>query len=96
MYYAVTDDVSATIQDILRRFKKKNSDVRQLPAKVAIQLNDTHPTVSVPELMRILVDEEHLSWEEAYGTSSKFHRNFLTPIRHYKTGVCIHEPHGAA
>jgi len=52
--------VSASIRDILRRFKKRNTDWKLLPEKVAIQLNDTHPALSIVELMRILVDEEGL------------------------------------
>lgn len=57
-------------QDIIRRFKvsrkMKNQpiDFSLLPEKVAIQLNDTHPSLAIPELMRILVDEEGLSWEQ--------------------------------
>ena len=58
--------VSATFQDILRRFKKKISDFSLLPERVAIQLNDTHPAVAIPELMRILLDEELLNWDEAW------------------------------
>ncbi|EZG72982.1 phosphorylase [Gregarina niphandrodes] len=58
--------VCATIQDVLRRFKKKeNRDWRDLPKKVAIQLNDTHPTIGIPELIRILVDVEGLEWDLA-------------------------------
>lgn len=61
--------VSATLQDILRRFKKTHTDkdgLSQFPDKVAIQLNDTHPSLGIPELMRILVDSERLGWEEAW------------------------------
>jgi len=59
--------VSATLQDVLRRFRKK-ADRRweDLPDKVAIQLNDTHPAVGIPELMRILVDRERLDWDFAW------------------------------
>lgn len=57
---------SATIQDILYRFKKKHSDPRLLPEKVAIQLNDTHPTLAIPELLRILLYHERLDWETAW------------------------------
>jgi starch phosphorylase len=57
---------SATIQDILYRFKKKHTDLRLLPEKVAIQLNDTHPTLAIPELMRILLCHERLDWETAW------------------------------
>ena len=58
--------VSASIQRALERFKKHHSNLHQLPEKVTFQMNDTHPTVAVAELMRILVDEEGLSWDEAW------------------------------
>ena len=58
--------VSASVQRALARYKKNHSDIRRLPEKVAFQLNDTHPTVAVAELMRILLDEEDLGWEEAW------------------------------
>ncbi|MCM1283782.1 MAG: glycogen/starch/alpha-glucan phosphorylase [Muribaculaceae bacterium] len=58
--------VSASIQRALDRFKKHHSDLKELPKKVVFQMNDTHPTVAVAELMRILVDEEKLPWEEAW------------------------------
>jgi glycogen phosphorylase len=58
---------SATIQDILRRFRKTDSgEWDLLPDKVAIQLNDTHPAIAIPELMRVLVDEEALEWDRAW------------------------------
>lgn len=57
---------SATVQDILYRFKKKHVDPRLLPDKVAIHLNDTHPTLAIPELMRILVYHERLDWDTAW------------------------------
>ncbi|MCP4322341.1 MAG: glycogen/starch/alpha-glucan family phosphorylase [Psychromonas sp.] len=57
---------ACSVKDILRRFKRANSDWKLLPKKVAIQLNDTHPTIAIPELMRILVDEEHLDWDFAW------------------------------
>ncbi|MDD2332351.1 MAG: glycogen/starch/alpha-glucan phosphorylase, partial [Candidatus Cloacimonetes bacterium] len=63
--------VSATIQDILRRFFKKHSDLNLLPDKVAIQLNDTHPAVAIADLMRILVDEKSLPWDKAWEISSR-------------------------
>lgn len=56
----------ATLQDIIHRFSKKHKDIRLLPDKAAIQLNDTHPALSIPELMRILVDHEGLEWNEAW------------------------------
>jgi starch phosphorylase len=65
--------VACSLKDIIRRFHIKNDDWDEFPNKVAIQLNDTHPVVAVPELMRILVDEEQLDWERAWHiTSSSF------------------------
>ena len=58
--------VAATIQDILRRFRKKFDTFDKLPDMVVIQMNDTHPTIAVPELMRILLDEELLDWDTAW------------------------------
>ncbi|TVM19353.1 glycogen phosphorylase [Oceanidesulfovibrio indonesiensis] len=63
--------VAASLHDIVRRFKKKNDDFRDFPDKVAIQLNDTHPAVAVPELMRILVDVELVDWETAWSVCEK-------------------------
>lgn len=58
--------VSAGIQDIIRKYKKKKLDIKKLNEKVAIHINDTHPTLCIPELMRILLDDEGLSWDEAW------------------------------
>lgn len=63
--------VAASMQDILARFKKANSDWRTLPDKVAIQCNDTHPNLAIPELMRVLVDEEGLDWDLAWDITVK-------------------------
>ena len=63
--------VSASLQVMLDKYKKKHSDVRKLYEKVTIQMNDTHPTVAVAELMRLLIDEEGLSWDEAWETTTK-------------------------
>lgn len=63
--------VAATMQDILRRFTKKNSDFQKLPERVAIQLNDTHPSIAVPELMRVLVDTHGLPWDKAWDICQK-------------------------
>jgi starch phosphorylase len=63
--------VAASLADLLRRFRRANNDWRMLPEKVAIQLNDTHPALAVPELMRILLDEAHLGWEEAWDLTQK-------------------------
>lgn len=57
---------SATVQDIFYRFEKKHRDMSMLPEKVAIQLNDTHPTLAIPELMRILLDDKRLGWDDAW------------------------------
>ena len=58
--------VACSLQDILRRFRIKNDDWNQLPEKVVIQLNDTHPVVAIPELMRLLVDEHAVAWDQAW------------------------------
>lgn len=63
--------VSATIQDIVRRYKKTHSSFTEFPNQVAIQLNDTHPAISIPELMRILVDIERLEWDLAWDITVK-------------------------
>jgi starch phosphorylase len=57
---------ACSVADLLRRFRRTNSDWNVLPERVAIQLNDTHPAVTVPELMRILLDEGHLGWDQAW------------------------------
>ena len=58
--------VACSLADAVRRFQRGNSDWRSFPDKVAIQMNDTHPSLAVAELMRILVDQEHLGWDEAW------------------------------
>lgn len=58
--------VSATLQDIIRRYKKSHKTFTFFTDKVAIQLNDTHPAIAIPELMRILMDIEGLAWDEAW------------------------------
>jgi starch phosphorylase len=58
--------VSASLQDILRRFSADHSEIDQLPDRVAIQLNDTHPSIAIPELMRILLDRHGLEWDQAW------------------------------
>ena len=63
--------VASSLADLVRRFRKTNTDWRTLPNKVAIQLNDTHPTMAVPELMRILLDEVHLGWDEAWDLTQR-------------------------
>jgi len=63
--------VSATLQDIIRKYKIKHSSFEQFADKTCIQLNDTHPVVAIPELMRILIDDENLSWDKAWDITSK-------------------------
>ena len=63
--------VACSLADLVRRFRRTNTSWSALPDKVAIQLNDTHPTMAVPELMRILLDEAHLGWDEAWGLTQK-------------------------
>ena len=58
--------VACSLADLVRRFRRGNTDWNALPEKVAIQLNDTHPAMAVPELMRILLDEAHLGWDQAW------------------------------
>jgi starch phosphorylase len=63
--------VACSLGDLVRRFRRTNSDWNALPEKVAIQLNDTHPTMAVPELMRILLDEAHLGWDQAWDLTQR-------------------------
>src|SRR5271166_6084004 len=63
--------VACSLADIVRRFRRFNKDWEQLPEKAAIQLNDTHPSLAVPELMRILLDDAHLGWDQAWDLTKK-------------------------
>ncbi|MFR1527264.1 glycogen/starch/alpha-glucan phosphorylase [Anaerotignum sp.] len=63
--------ISATVQRVVERFKKHHTNFRELPDKVAFQLNDTHPTVAVAELMRVLVDENDVPWDDAWEITRK-------------------------
>lgn len=63
--------VSASVQQAIKKYKECHSDLHKLPEKVCFQLNDTHPTVTVPELMRILLDEEGMEWDEAWEITTK-------------------------
>jgi starch phosphorylase len=63
--------VACSLADLVRRFRASNAEWSALPQKVAIQLNDTHPTMAIPELMRILLDEAHLGWDEAWDLTQK-------------------------
>ena len=63
--------VACSLADLVRRFRRSNTDWSAFPQKVAIQLNDTHPSMAVPELLRILLDEAHLGWDEAWDITQK-------------------------
>src|SRR5690606_37902885 len=63
--------VACSVADILARHKRRHGSFDSLPDKVAIQLNDTHPSITVAELMRVLVDEELLGWDEAWSITQR-------------------------
>lgn len=72
--------VSCSLQDIIRRYFENHSDWSQFVDKTVIQLNDTHPAIAIPELMRIMMDEYHLPWDESWGMCKK--------ILHIQTTRC--------
>ena len=74
--------VACSLADLVRRFRRSNADWNALPDKVAIQLNDTHPSLAVPELMRILLDEAGLGWDQAWDIC--------------QTDPGLHQPHALA
>lgn len=63
--------ISASLQRAVDKFKSNHKDIFDLPKKVVFQLNDTHPTMAIPELMRILMDQEELGWEDAWSITSQ-------------------------
>lgn len=63
--------VSAGLQSIIRGFKRRNHNMKELPDKIAVHINDTHPALAVPELMRLLIDVEGLSWDDAWKVTTK-------------------------
>src|SRR5256712_6704450 len=63
--------VACSLADLVRRFRRANADWNALPDKVAVQLNDTHPAVAVPELLRVLLDEAHLGWDQAWDLTQR-------------------------
>ena len=63
--------ISASLQVALKKFKETNDDIHKLPEKIVFQMNDTHPTVAVAELMRLLLAQEGLNWDEAWGITTK-------------------------
>ena len=76
--------ISASIQTAIEKYKKNHDDIMKLPEKVTFQMNDTHPTVAVAELMRILLDEEGLAGNEAWEITTK---TCATPTIHYGGGA---------
>ena len=62
---------AATGQDVVRRYKETHADFEAFPDKVAFQLNDTHPTIAVAELMRVLMDENKLGWTKSWDMTTK-------------------------
>ena len=63
--------VACSLADLIRRFRRSNAEWSALPDRAAIQLNDTHPAIAVPELMRILLDEAHLGWDQAWDLTQR-------------------------
>jgi starch phosphorylase len=63
--------VSASLKDIMRRFFTDHDDLSELPSKVAIQLNDTHPAIAIPEMMRLLMDKHQLEWQSAWEITTR-------------------------
>lgn len=63
--------ISASVQRAVKKYLETHSDIKKFHEKVVFQLNDTHPTVAIPELMRILLDQEELSWDEAWAVTTK-------------------------
>ncbi len=63
--------ISATVQQVVKKFKKKHDNLQELPDKVTFHINDTHPSLTVPELMRVLMDDEGLEWDEAWKITTK-------------------------
>ncbi len=63
--------ISATIQQVVRQFMDQHEDIRQLPEKVVFHINDTHPSLTIPELMRVLMDDYGLEWTEAWGITHR-------------------------
>ena len=63
--------ISATIQQVIRQYMENHEDIRKLPEKVVFHINDTHPSLTIPELMRILMDEHDLEWSEAWSITNR-------------------------
>ena len=82
--------VACSLADLVRRFRRHNADWSTLPDKVAIQLNDTHPSLAVPELMRILLDDAGLGWDEAWDITRRTlaYTNHTCCPRRWRNGRC--------
>lgn len=82
--------VSASLQDVIKRFKAKHQDWSKFSEKACFQLNDTHPTIAVAELMRLFVDVEGMDWEQAWGITTKV--GVLLHWCLYAVTVCLPAP----
>lgn len=99
------DAAVAPIQDVIARFKEQHSDFNELPSKAVFTMNDTHPTIAVAELMRLLIDQEGLEWDNAWAITTKvIHHPMHYRRKPYKSEqkqsfedvVCsFRTPHGA-
>jgi starch phosphorylase len=86
--------VACSLADLIRRFRRSNSEWSVLPERAAIQLNDTHPALAVPELMRILLDEAHLGWDQAWDLTRRtlaYTNHTLLPEALEKWSVALFE-----
>ncbi len=84
--------VSATLQDALRRFKKVHGSLEEFTEKVFFQLNDTHPAIAIPEMMRLLMDEEGMEWDQAWGVTGRIfgytnHTVLPEALEHWSAGM---------
>jgi hypothetical protein len=89
---------AASLYDIVRRFKKSKKAWKEFPNSVAIQLNDTHPTLAIPELLRILIDIEGLEWDDAWNSEcGQLKRGgMILTICSRAKDFRIHQPHCAS
>src|SRR4030095_6758029 len=86
--------VACSLADLIRRFRRSNSEWSVLPERAAIQLNDTHPALAVPELMRILLDGAHLGWDQAWDLTRRtlgYTNHTLLPEALEKWSVALFE-----
>ena len=83
------DAAVAPVQDVIARFKEQHSDFNELPSKAVFTMNDTHPTIAVAELMRLLIDQEGLEWDNAWAITTKVIFIPCWPIRIFLLIPCI-------